>query len=347
MNAEIEYAAKTYGLQNPEYDTMDVSYLQKQLNIVNNEISDIQKKIQNKQAEIEAIKAGTNLSDLDKVAREEYVRTGSSAPMQSLENSRLSREMTAKTQADIDEQTLNDTIKQISNVEADLVLKYNNGAALTPTERSEFLKSYAEYERLAKQLIKVGGTQYNDTNNNGIDDTFETMKETVGGTDKVITDKTTSGTKILPVELKTVAEFASQYKNYNDDELKKAKETLINRLGDSAKGNDLNLDNSKVAAYKDALEAAGFKVYSFKQRSKSNADKNTEDLKQGAINAAYKAWKSGMSYSDTNFNKRETAMKEALDTYNTDKKSSITWESIKENVIEKIIKINKKINGVR
>jgi hypothetical protein len=43
MNAEIEYAANTFGLPNPEYDTMDVSYLQKQLNIVNNEISDTKK----------------------------------------------------------------------------------------------------------------------------------------------------------------------------------------------------------------------------------------------------------------------------------------------------------------
>ena len=48
MNAELEYAGNTYGFQNPEYDTMGVSDLQKQLNIVNNEISDIQKKIQNK-----------------------------------------------------------------------------------------------------------------------------------------------------------------------------------------------------------------------------------------------------------------------------------------------------------
>jgi hypothetical protein len=343
MNAELEYAGKTYGFQNPEYDTMDVSYLQKQLNIVNNEISDIQKKIQNKQAEIEAIKAGTNLSDLDIAAREEYVRTGSSAPMQSLENSRLSREMTAKTQADIDEQTLNETIKQISNVEADLFLKYNNGAALTPAERSEFLKSYAEYERLAKQLKKLNGTQYNDSGatkdtiaNNGIDDTFEEMKKTVGGTDKVITDKTTSGTKILPVDLKKVDEFASQYKNYDVDELKKAKETIVTRLGDDANGNDLDLDNSNVERNKAALEDAGFNVYSFSNAKQSFKNKAAEKLIQGAIDAAFGGWRSGRKYSNNNFKTLESGMKVALSKYNTDKNSSITWESIKEAVKTKI-----------
>ena len=70
-------------------------------------------------------------------------------------------------------------------------------------------------------------------------------------------------------------------------------------------------------------------------------------MKQGAINAAYKAWSKGLAYSDNNFKNLEVYMIEALDTYNTDKKSNIEWDSIKENVIEKIIKINKKINGVR
>ena len=335
MNAELEYAANTFGLPNPEYDTMGVSDLQKQLNIVNDEISDIQKKIQNKQAEIEAIKSGTNLTDLDKVAREEYIRTGSSAPMQSLENSRLSKEMTAKTQADIDEETLDDTLKQIQIVEADLVNMYKKGGALTSEEQRDFLKSYAEYERLGKKLKKVGGTQYNDNNGNGIDDSFEDMKSTIDNS-KTISDSAKVTTKINPVDLNTVAEFASQYKNYDVDELKKAKETIVIRLGDSAKGNDLNLDNSKVAAYKDALEAAGFKVYSFKQRSKSNADKNTEDLTKGAINAAYDAWDKNVYYSDTAFSQFESNMKDALEKYNTEKKSNIKWDSIKEAVKSKI-----------
>lgn len=346
MNAEIEYAANTFGLPNPEYDTMDVSDLQKQLNIVNDEISDIQKKIQNKQAEIESIKAGTNLSDLDNVAREEYVRTGSSAPMQSLENSRLSREMTAKTQADIDEQTLNDTIKQISNVEADLVLKYNNGAALTPAERSEFLKSYAEYERLAKQLIKVGGTQYNDSGaikdtiaNNGIDDTFEEMKKTVGGTTDVLTDKPKSGTKIPPGDLKTVADFVSQAKEYNDDELKKAKETIISRLGKYAKGNNLDLDNSNVKNKKEELEALGFNVFSFSEANENANVKAAKKLIQGAIEAAYAAWakvEPVRKYHKNDFTTLETDMKGALVDYNTKHNTQIKWASIKQNVIDKI-----------
>jgi hypothetical protein len=309
----------------------------------------IQKKIKNKQAEIEAIKAGTNLSDLDRAAREEYVRTGSSAPMQSLENSRLSREMTAKTQADIDEQTLNDTIKQISNVEADLVLKYNNGAALTPAERSEFLKSYAEYERLAKQLKKLNGTQYNDsgangaTANNGIDDTFEVMKKTVGGTTDVLTDKPKSGTRIEPDNIANTVEFVEQWPNYKSTaEKAAARKALADRYGTKyAKlGKDgvysLDLDNSNVKANQAALEDAGFNVYSFKQRSKSNADKNTEDLTKRAINAAYAAWVPNQKYSNSDFNILESDMKAALNKYNTDNKSEIEWNSIKDAVKDKI-----------
>ena len=357
MNAELEYAGKTYGFQNPEYDTMDVSYLQKQLNIVNNEISDIQKKIQNKQAEIEAIKSGTNLSDLDRAAREEYVRTGSSAPMQSLENSRLSKEMTAKTQADIDEETLNETIEKISNIEADLVYKYHNGEALTDAERSEFLKSYAEYERLAKKLIKVGGKQYNDSGaakdtiaNNGIDDTFETMKATVGGTTDVLTDKPKSGTRIDPDKIADTVQFVEQWPNYKTAADKAAARkalaeqytTKYAKLGKDGVYS-LDLDNSNVKNNKAALEDAGFKVYSFKQRSKSNADKNTEDLKQGAIEAAYDAWDKDASYSDANFKIYEIDMKGALDKYNNDKKSDIKWVSIKEAVKAKIISNKGKI----
>ena len=348
MNAEIEYAANTFGFPNPEYDTMGVSYLQKQLNIVNDEISDIQKKIQNKQAEIEAIKAGTNLSDLDRAAREEYVRTGSSAPMQSLENSRLSREMTAKTQADIDEETLDDTIKQISNVEADLVLKYHNGEALTDAERSEFLKSYAEYERLAKKLKKLNGTQYNDsgaakdtTANNGIDDTFEVMKEKVGGTTDVLTDKEKSGTRIKPDEIATTVEFVEQWPNYKTTTDKEdARKALAGQYGTSAKFKDgiysLDLDQKNVIANKDKLEEAGFNVYSFSKANENANVKAAENLKQGAINAAYDAWDQEAPYSDTNFKIYERDMQVALEKYNRGKKPPINWDSIKEAVKAKI-----------
>ena len=221
MNAEIEYAANTFGLPNPEYDTMDVSYLQKQLNIVNNEISDIQKKIQNKQAEIEAIKAGTNLSDLDRAAREEYVRTGSSAPMQSLENSRLSREMTAKTQADIDEQTLNDTEAEADNLKYTISTLYgkylDQGKSLSNEDKEKVVSALASLKKLSSKRKGID----DDTDGDGIEDTVEKRAQ------ELKEAPTTTTTKELPKDnadlgiklgqLKTVEEQDALTKLYIDN----------------------------------------------------------------------------------------------------------------------------------
>jgi len=101
----------------------------------------------------------------------------------------------------------------------------------------------------------------------------------------------------------------------------------------------LNLDNTKVAENKDALKDAGFKVYSFR-KAKQNA---IVKLKQGAINAAYAAWPQWGHYTDRGFKIKESAMRTSLNKYNTDKKTNIEWNSIKEAVKEKI----KKHIGVR
>lgn len=213
MNAELEYAGKTYGFQNPEYDTMGVSDLQKQLNIVNNEISDIQKKIQNKQAEIESIKAGTNLSDLDKVAREEYVRTGSSAAMQSLENSRLSKEMTAKTQADIDEQTLNDTEAEADNLKYIINTLYgtylDQGNSLSNVDKEKVNSALASLKKLSIKRKNVP----DDIDKNGIEDTIEKRASDAQ------TGSTTHDVKVAPENNEELATAINQLKTEDDKNL--------------------------------------------------------------------------------------------------------------------------------
>jgi hypothetical protein len=312
----------------------DLSELDSQLKAIDDKISVLSEKIESKKLEIEAITSGKSLSDLDRAAREEYVRTGSSSAMQGIENSRLSREMTAKTQADINEETLGDTVKQIKGIEADLTEMYKNGSALTSTERRDFLKSYAEYERLAKKLKDLHGKQYNDENGNGIDDSFEDMKKTVGGTTDDLTDKPKSGTKVEPANIENTAMFLEQMPNYTADEQAKARETLAKLYGPkNAKIKDgvysLDLDQNNVATNKAALEKAGFNVYSFKDAKQSYENKSKSKDMDALKTVAIKSLKgSSRTKGNWRISKNSQDLIDALDGYNKKYKSNLSLDSL-------------------
>ena len=254
--------------------------IEKEIQETDNRIFELNALIKSKTAEIEAIKSGSNLSDLEMAAREEYARTGSSSAMQGIENAKISREMTAKTQDDINEEILGDTVKEMKAKEADLAEMYKNGEALTATQKRDFLKEYAEYENLARKLIKHKGSKYNDKDGDGLDDGFETMKDTVSGSDDTTkTDTSVTKDKVEPDKIKNTAMFVEQWPNYTTaTEQKTARETLAALYGPTnykLKGGSysLNLDNSHVAENKAALEKAGFNVYSFSQASNKSEDK--------------------------------------------------------------------------
>lgn len=277
MNAEIEYAGKTYGLPNPEYDTMDVSYLQKQLNIVNNEISDIQKKIQNKQAEIEAIKAGTNLSDLDRAAREEYVRTGSSAPMQSLENSRLSKEMTAKTQADIDEQTLNDTEAEADNLKYTISTLYgkykDQGDSLSNEDKEKVTSALASLKKLSIKRKNVP----DDIDGNGIEDTIEKRASDAQ------TGSTTHDVKVAPENNEELATAINQLKTEDDKNL--IKTTYIRSHYDWFTNGLVDIDKIPIEeTISREFVIAGKNTGNVKSTSTKDNKANAEKAKENALN---------------------------------------------------------------
>lgn len=144
----------------------DLSELDSQLKAIDDKISVLSEKIESKKLEIEAITSGKSLSDLDRAAREEYVRTGSSSAMQNIENSRANKESIRK-------ENEQDSIVNADSAIDTLRVLYgsylDHGNTLTNTERAD---AKAAWDSLQKLKGKRGVVK-NDEDNNGVEDEID------------------------------------------------------------------------------------------------------------------------------------------------------------------------------
>jgi len=187
-----EFYDKTFGTGESITGTnADLSELDSELKVIDDKISVLSKKIESKKLEIEAITSGKSLSDLDRAAREEYVRTGSSSAMQNIENSRANKESIRK-------ENEQDSIVNADSAIDTLRVLYGNyqdhGNTLTNTERAEAKTAWDSLQKLKGKR----GIVKNDKDNNGVEDEI----------DDIVSDlrnaPTTSSTKVAP---KTNAEL--------------------------------------------------------------------------------------------------------------------------------------------
>lgn len=188
-----EFYDKTFGTGESITGTnADLSELDSQLKAIDDKISVLSEKIESKKLEIEAITSGKSLSDLDRAAREEYVRTGSSSAMQNIENSKISREMTAKTQAEIDEEKKNDAeadAEVYKTTIGQLYGKYlDQGNSLSNEDKEKAVSALASLKKLSSKRKGID----DDFNGDGIEDTVENRAQ------ELKEAKTTTTTKEVP-----------------------------------------------------------------------------------------------------------------------------------------------------
>lgn len=190
------------------FDSLDS--IEKEIQETDNRIFELNGLIKSKTAEIEAIKSGTNLSDLERAAREEYARTGSSSAMQGIENSKISREMTAKTQAEIDEEKKNDAeadAEVYKTTIGQLYGKYlDQGNSLSNEDKEKAVSALASLKKLSSKRKGID----DDFNGDGIEDTVENRAQEL----KEAT--TTTTTKELPKDNADLGIKLSQLKNIEE-----------------------------------------------------------------------------------------------------------------------------------
>lgn len=144
----------------------DLSELDSELKVIDDKISVLSEKIESKKLEIEAITSGKSLSDLDRAAREEYVRTGSSSAMQNIENSRANKESIRK------ENEQDSIVNADSAIDTLRVLygRYlDHGNTLTNAERAEAKTAWDSLQKLKGKR----GVVENDEDNNGVEDDID------------------------------------------------------------------------------------------------------------------------------------------------------------------------------
>lgn len=187
-----EFYDKTFGTGESITGTnADLSELESQLKAIDDKISVLSEKIESKKLEIEVITSGKALSDLDRAAREEYVRTGSSSAMQNIENSRANKESIRKENEQdsiVNADSAIDTLRGLYGSYLD------HGNTLTNTERADAKTAWDALQKLKGKR----GVVKNDKDNNGVEDEI----------DDIISDlrnaPTTASTKVAP---KTNAEL--------------------------------------------------------------------------------------------------------------------------------------------
>ena len=161
----LDYYAETFGTGTTNA-VGDLPALESELKSVENEMSVLKGQISQKTAELESIKTGEGLSDIERAAREEYARTGSSAAMQNVENNKANKEAIGKEkeqEASADAESYAFTLKQ-------LFARYKDQGNTLSNEDKE--KAMSAWTSLKKISGKRGPVE-NDENNNGIEDDVE------------------------------------------------------------------------------------------------------------------------------------------------------------------------------
>ena len=204
----LDYYSETFGTGTTNA-VGDLPALESELKSVENEMSIIKGQIYQKTAELESIKTGEGLSDIEMAAREEYTRTGSSAAMQNVENNKANKEAISKEkeqEASADAESYAFTLKQ-------LFARYKDQGNTLSNEDKE--KAMSAWTSLKKISGKRGPVE-NDENNNGIEDDVEKVALLLSSSE------TTSSSKKSPMTFEELQTALSQ--QISDDD----KKSLIN-----------------------------------------------------------------------------------------------------------------------
>ena len=271
----LDYYAETFGTGTTNA-VGDLSALESELKSVENEMSVIKGQISQKTAEIESIKTGEGLSDIERAAREEYTRTGSSAAMQNVENNKANKEAIGKEkeqEASADAESYAFTLKQ-------LFARYKDQGNTLSNEDKE--KAMSAWTSLKKISGKRGPVE-NDGNNNGIEDDVEKVALLLSSSE------TTSSSKKSPTTFDELQTALSQ--QISDDDRKSLVLGFVNKMsaqGQLRKNKDGTLDVDSIPEnWKSTLlpqvKESGQKVMSGTETAAQAAANAEKEFKNGVL----------------------------------------------------------------
>ena len=254
----------------------DLPALESELKSVENEMSVIKGQISQKTAELESIKTGEGLSDIERAAREEYTRTGSSAAMQNVENNKANKEAIGKEkeqEASADAESYAFTLKQ-------LFARYKDQGNTLSNEDKE--KAMSAWTSLKKISGKRGPVE-NDGNNNGIEDDVEKVALLLSSSE------TTSSSKKSPTTFDELQTALSQ--QISDDDRKSLVLGFVNKMsaqGQLRKNKDGTLDVDSIPEnWKSTLlpqvKESGQKVMSGTETAAQAAANAEKEFKNGVL----------------------------------------------------------------
>ena len=271
----LDYYAETFGTGTTNA-VGDLSALESELKSVENEMSVINGQISQKTAELESIKTGEGLSDIERAAREEYTRTGSSAAMQNVENNKANKEAIGKEkeqEASADAESYAFTLKQ-------LFARYKDQGNTLSNEDKE--KAMSAWTSLKKISGKRGPVE-NDGNNNGIEDDVEKVASLLSFSE------TTSSSKKSPTTFDELQTALSQ--QISDDDRKSLVLGFVNKMsaqGQLRKNKDGTLDVDSIPEnWKSTLlpqvKESGQKVMSGTETAAQAAANAEKEFKNGVL----------------------------------------------------------------
>ena len=271
----LDYYAESFGTGTTNA-VGDLSALESELKGVENEMSVIEDQIYQKTAELESIKTGEGLSDIERAAREEYTRTGSSAAMQNVENNKANKEAIGKEkeqEASADAESYAFTLKQ-------LFARYKDQGNTLSNEDKE--KAMSAWTSLKKISGKRGPVE-NDGNNNGIEDDVEKVALLLSSSE------TTSSSKKSPTTFDELQTALSQ--QISDDDRKSLVLGFVNKMsaqGQLRKNKDGTLDVDSIPEnWKSTLlpqvKESGQKVMSGTETAAQAAANAEKEFKNGVL----------------------------------------------------------------
>ena len=254
----------------------DLPALESELKSVENEMSVIKGQISQKTAELESIKTGEGLSDIERAAREEYTRTGSSAAMQNVENNKANKEAIGKEkeqEASADAESYAFTLKQ-------LFARYKDqGNTLSNEDKEKAMSAWTSLKKISGKRGPVD----NDENNNGIEDDVENVALLLSSSE------TTSSSKKSPTTFDELQTALSQ--QISDDDRKSLVLGFVNKMsaqGQLRKNKDGTLDVDSIPEnWKSTLlpqvKESGQKVMSGTETAAQAAANAEKEFKNGVL----------------------------------------------------------------
>ena len=271
----LDYYAETFGTGTTNA-VGDLPALGSELKSVENEMSVIKGQISQKTAEIESIKTGEGLSDIERAAREEYTRTGSSAAMQNVENNKANKEAIGKEkeqEASADAESYAFTLKQ-------LFARYKDqGNTLSKEDKEKAMSAWTSLKKISGKR----GPVENDGNNNGIEDDVEKVALLLSSSE------TTSSSKKSPMTFEDLQTALSQ--QISDDDRKSLVLGFVNKMsaqGQLRKNKDGTLDVDSIPEnWKSTLlpqvKESGQKVMSGTETAAQAAANAEKEFKNGVL----------------------------------------------------------------